>query len=768
MAFRIFGIRHHGPGCARSLVAALEAFEPDCVLLEGPPDAQELLTFVGNDELRPPVALLVYEVDRPNHAVFYPFAVFSPEWQALRYANRRGVPARFIDLPYAQRRGLDKKKPPVTAETPPAGESSEGEHEAEREGTPDVAPEDGESAEDELLTTDPIALLAEAAGFADPERFWDAQVEQRTSAEGLFEAIQEAMTAVRGAVGPERERRHEALREAHMRAGMRKAEKEGFQRIAVVCGAWHTPALADLGGARGAKADQELLKGLPKLKVASTWIPWTHSRLAFRSGYGAGVESPGFYAHVFERGARAPLTWAVRAARLLRGEDLDASAASVIETVRLAEALAVLRGLSAPGLFELREAVLSVLCGSDAVRLGVVRDRLEIGETLGEVPDGTPQVPLQRDFEREAKRLRLKLTTGRLTLDLDLRKENDRDRSRLFHRLRVLGVDWAEPISTGRGTGTFRETFRLAWSPEFVVDLTAANAHGNTVVEAAKKRLSARALVADLPELAVLLEVALLADVPEVLREIGSALDARATQASDVRTLLAACEPLARVIRYGDVRGTSGADVEPVFRSVLERATVGLVPACVHIDDDAAGTLLEALERAHAACLLIDRADLRADWLAALAGVLDEAEAHARLRGRACRLLVEQGELDREALERRARLSLSRAVEPSAAARFLEGLIAGEGLFLVHHPTLLSMLDAWLASLEKDVFQAELPILRRAFSHLAPAERRALGQKLKHPSGAALAGAKPSEAYDLERAARVLPVLATVLGVSHE
>ncbi len=759
MTFRVFGIRHHGPGCARSLVSALEAFEPDCVLLEGPPDAQELLAFVADEALRPPVALLVYEVDEPNRAVFYPFAVFSPEWQALRYASGRGVPARFIDLPYAQRRGLEKKSP----------EAKESPQDEPR----DAASQQAEQAEheadaDERLTEDPIELLAEAAGFADPERFWDAQVEQRESAEGLFEAIHEAMTAVRESVGPGRARRHEALREAHMRSGMRKAEKEGFQRIAVVCGAFHTPALADLGGSRGAKADQELLKGLPKIKVASTWIPWTHARLAFRSGYGAGVDSPGFYAHVFERGARAPLTWAVRAARLLRAEELDASSASAIETVRLAEALAVMRELTAPGLFELREAVLAVLCGGDTLALALVHHRLEVGDALGEIPDGTPQLPLQRDFEREAKRLRLKLTPQRLTLDLDLRKDNDRDRSRLFHRLRVLGVAWAEPLSASRGTGTFRESFRLAWDPEFIVELTAASVHGNTVAEAARQRLTARALVADLPELAVLLEVALLADVPEVLAEIGSAIDARATHASDVRLLLGACEPLARVIRYGDVRGTSGADVEPVFRSVLERATVALLPACVRLDDDAASTLLEALDRAHAACLLVDRADLRGDWLAALAGVLAEDEAHARLRGRACRLLVEQGALDREGLERHARASLSRAVEPSAAARFLEGLIAGEGLFLAHHPALLSVLDAWLTSLGKDVFHAELPILRRAFSGLPPAERRALGQKLKQAAGDALASVARGPAYDLERAARVLPVLAGVLGVSHD
>lgn len=29
----LFGIRHHGPGCARSLRKALETLQPDCLLV---------------------------------------------------------------------------------------------------------------------------------------------------------------------------------------------------------------------------------------------------------------------------------------------------------------------------------------------------------------------------------------------------------------------------------------------------------------------------------------------------------------------------------------------------------------------------------------------------------------------------------------------------------------------------------------------------------------------------------------------------------------
>src|SRR6476620_10828180 len=98
MTVDVFGIRHHGPGSARSLVEDLERLKPDCVLIEGPPDADGLIPLAAADGMKPPVALLIYDPDAPRDAAFYPFAVFSPEWQAIRYALQTGVPVRFIDL----------------------------------------------------------------------------------------------------------------------------------------------------------------------------------------------------------------------------------------------------------------------------------------------------------------------------------------------------------------------------------------------------------------------------------------------------------------------------------------------------------------------------------------------------------------------------------------------------------------------------------------------------------------------------------------------
>jgi hypothetical protein len=115
MPERFYGVRHHGPGSARAVVRELTAQQPEILLVEGPPEADALVRWVAADGLEPPVALLGYAVDDPGRAAFWPFAVFSPEWQAIRWAVTNGVPVRFFDLPYAYRVGASGSGGPATA-----------------------------------------------------------------------------------------------------------------------------------------------------------------------------------------------------------------------------------------------------------------------------------------------------------------------------------------------------------------------------------------------------------------------------------------------------------------------------------------------------------------------------------------------------------------------------------------------------------------------------------------------------------------------------
>lgn len=867
MSVHVFGIRHHGPGSARSLLRALEALAPDIVLVEGPPEADALLPLAVHAEMRPPVALLVYDPADPRRAVHYPFATFSPEWQAIRYAMGRGVPVRFCDLPQthqfapvevvsadpsipsptdgtaasedggsaasasaaaldgsdsadadpsADSTSGDSIDPSASADSAPADLRSAGPASADRIGrsaSPDavsagavdpstlsipasadpasadtgdasadppsaeVADVDGGDADAPVhVREDPLSWLARAAGQPDGERWWEQLVEHRRGDEGLFQAVLEAMAALREELAlPEPLR--EQQREAYMRQQIRAAEREGFARIAVVCGAWHAPALVRKAAV---KDDAALLKGLPKTRLAVTWVPWTYGRLSFASGYGAGVTSPGWYDHLWatqEHDAEGvAIRWLTRAAQLLRDQDLSASTAQVIDAARLAGSVAALRGLALPGLAELNQAADAVFWGGGAAEgtslpLTLIHEHLVIGERLGAVPAETPAVPLQQDLAREQKRLRLAPEAGERVLELDLRKATDLDRSRLLHRLRLLGLEWGDDQRVHGKRGTFHEHWRLRWQPEFAVRIIEAAVWGNTVAGAADGRVRGEADRADdLPALTALLDRTLLAHLPSAARHLIARIDAEAARASDLRHLMGALPPLAEVLRYGDVRGTDTALLGHVVDGLVARIAVGLPLATASLDDDAAGAMAASVSAVHAAVTLLQDDGHRELWTDALLRVADGAGVHGHVQGRVVRLLLDVAAVDAEEAGRRLGLALSTASAPDAAGAWVEGFLAGAGLVLLHDARLFGILDGWLAGLDGDAFTQLLPLLRRTFSTFAAGERRGIGEMARRgapaASGPATAPAADGEDVDRERAARVLPLVTLLMGLS--
>ncbi|MBD2095565.1 hypothetical protein H6F90_10390 [Trichocoleus sp. FACHB-591] len=791
----IFGIRHHGPGSARSLLQALHTLEPDVILVEGPPDADDVLPLLVQADMKPPVALLIYAPDQPQQAVYYPFAVFSPEWQALHYGLKHQIPVRFMDLPQMHQLGVSPlEEPPREPET-----SDEKENIATtepEEPTPDpvidLQPEGDRplspSNPSQAVISDPLTWLAQAAGYSDGERWWEHMVEHRQDSTDLFAAILEVMTVLRAEVeadlaySSDLAQRHplqverEAKREAYMRQTIRAAQKEGKERIAVVCGAWHAPALAELSNA---KADTATLKGLPKTKVQTTWVPWTYGRLAMSSGYGAGIESPGWYHHLWQAGtpdkpnstsaAQITISWMTCVARLLRQQDLDASSASVIEAVRLAEALAALRDRALPSLMELNEATQTVLCFGDALPMKLIHDKLIVGERLGEVPDETPMVPLQQDLLRQQKRLRLKVDATEQALDLDLRKPTDLERSHLLHRLSLFGIGWGKPQKNSGSKGTFHELWRLQWQPEFAIALIEAGIWGNTIEAAAIAFVcDAANRSADLPALTRLIDKTLLANLPEAIHHLMVRLRAEAAIASDVAHLMAALPPLANVLRYGNVRQIDTGIVGPVVDGLITRVCIGLPVACASLNDEAAATLYNLLLEMHRVVTLLQKPEHLADWQAVLTQLADQRGLHGLLAGRCCRLLLESGAFSAEETAQRLGLALSSTNEPAQSAAWVEGLLQGSGLLLLHNPTLWQVLDEWISTLSTEHFTTVLPLLRRTFSTFSAPERRQMGEQVRQGrsgSSANLTTSTSSESFDLDRADQVLAIVAQLLGI---
>ena len=729
----LLGIRHHGPGSCRNILQALERICPDLILLEGPAEAEALMTFIADEQMKPPVALLGYQPDVPQNAVFYPFADFSPEWQALRYALLEKVALRFFDLPLAHSLAFTTEEE-----------------------------DDREQGEPQLSSRDPFDWLAQAAGYPDGEAWWNMNIEQRKDNTDIFEAVKEAVQALREAL-PEHTSHRDLIREAWMRRMIRAAQKEPFERIAVICGAWHVPALENMPKV---KDDNELLKGLAKVKVECTWIPWTYDRLTFRSGYGAGIDSPGWYDYLWRYPNDDGTLWVSHIADLLRKKNMDISVAHVIETVRLAQATAALRGMPAPTLDEYNEAVTTVMGFGDDMLLQLIKESLVVGNRLGSVPDGVPKVPLLLDVERLQKRLRVPFTAEIKEMTLDLRKETDLERSLFFHRLALLDIDWAKP-EAATGKGTFKERWTLYHKPEQIVCIIEKAIWGNTVEEAVQKYISNRmAGITHIPELTHLLDRVIPANLPKLVEAMTIQLDRLSAASTDIVEMMEAVPDLVNIVRYGDVRHLDFSQVGNMLRAMIARILAGGLLVCINIDEEAAGQLLEHLSATDYAVATLDDDELTGMWYEFVQQIRNSSSAHPLLSGYATRILNDKGKISPEEMQRTLSFYSSVGNAPSDVAYWFEGFLRASGAVLLLDDKLWQLVNNWICGLSDENFMELLPVIRRTFSNFSPAERRKLGEKAKNyeVNGTQVRRIDDTSCND-DEAARVIPLLGLLLGI---
>ena len=365
--------------------------------------------------------------------------------------------------------------------------------------------------------------------------------------------------------------------------------------------------------------------------------------------------------------------------------------------MRLAEAVAALRGRSLPGLTELTDAALAVLCEGDRVPLALIEEKLVVGEKLGSVPPDVPTVPLQADFEATCRRLRFRPAAGDRLIELDLRKDTDLARSRLLHRLRLLGIGWGEP-SGAESSGTFREGWLLRWRPEYVVSLIEQARYGGTVPAAAAAVVAERAGgLSDFPRLTALVEEAMLADLPDAMPSVTQALERRSASTGDIAHLMAATPPLAqgRAVRqrppdrYRAGRGRARLDPGPDLRGPrggLRRP--GRARGRGHAGGHGSGR-----RRGRA-----DRFGRPEDGLARRpAGGSGSGRGTAGAGGPVRQAAARQ----RAAVRRRqAQQRLARALSSGpAAVAWLEGFLRGSGTLLMRDEPLWRLIDDWLTGL---------------------------------------------------------------------
>lgn len=757
----LLGIRHHSPALAAALPALLDASGADVVCVELPADFQPWLAHLADRGTVAPVALAGADPD--GRLGFYPFADFSPELAAVRWARDHGVEVRCCDLPLSD--------PGWTATAT----------DARADTRPDSGPDADPEADPGREVRGPAfaAALGSSGTGRDGDDLWDRTVEVR--APGCPpEAVRRAALGVGWALRRDASARggvasSDLAREEHMRRVIAEAAG-GARRVAAVVGAFHAPALTtphrdrptgagETGGADGrttadgAPASGPLTAagrgaapgpsagaagaagaGAAGAAPVTSLVPYTFALLDSRSGYPAGIRDPRWQQAVFtaggapERVRDAAATAITALCRTMRSAGHTAGTGEAVETLRLADDLARLRSLPAPGRGELLEAVTTVLGQGEPLGRGRALARaLEtvlVGTDRGRVAPGTPRSGLGPAVEAELTALRLpgpeSPESREIRLD-PLRSELDGRREVLLNRLEVCDVGYCTPgevARTGDSAG-LSTRWQASWTPVVPARLDLVGVRGVTaaVAAAGKLRETAHTQYAEggptAASILTGLRDAARCDLPELVTErLAEAADVLPSSAA-LPELLAALD-LLHSLRQGHLPGTTTDTRRAAgeLAVVLLEAAVRGLPGLAGSDDPRDAVALVALATRAGEHRLGLRMD---DALSALATsgspVIQGAAA-------ATRVLLD---LDAPtAMGDRVASWVDRATGPDERRRLsglLTGLLTAAGPLLQSAEEALAPLLDRIDALPDEGFLHRLPALRGGFDILTPADR---------------------------------------------
>ncbi len=721
----VFGVRHLSPAASYHLLSYLDERKPKCVLIEGPSDAGEILENLADNRIKPPVALLAYTNELPIETILYPFAEYSPELQAIRWAVRNKAEVRFIDLPSDIILKLKQER---------NAEDSTQEKQAYYHFHNGI-----------------YDKLAGYTGESDYESYWERNFEHNLQEGSFREGLSLQSQQIRSMVVDEEYQAapsdfaYNLIREAHMRREIQRTISEGKkpEDIVVVVGAYHVSGIqADLPP----MSDKEL-KSIPRMDTMMTLMPYSYLRLSSRTGYGAGNLAPFYFERMWQcmkenNPEQLPAIYLSSVADALRQAGNNASSASVIEAVRLANSLTAMHDGCFPVLKDLHDAAVTCLGHGELSQVAEALNRVDIGAAIGSLPEGVSQTPVQEDMARELKRLKLtnykSVVSQEITLDL---RENravksqeaaymDLNRSTFFHRIQLLNIQFAKPLPVNQSSATWAEKWILQWTPEVEIEVVESNLKGETVEVAAAFALK-EALddCKDIWSAAKLIKAACECNLTESFANALSVLQKLAVDSGSFREAAGAARELSVLIQYGDIRRFDLQPLVPLLQQLFLRASLLLVDAA-SCDDKAATELISAV---NAMDLISQEQYETVDnslWITELKRLAWCDDRNAKLSGLAFSILLEHNLVEEEDCSKEVSRRLSPGIPADIGAGWFEGLSSRNRYALLSRISLWRELDNYIRSLDEEDFFRSVVFLRRAFGSFESNQKNSIAELL--------------------------------------
>ena len=706
---KTFGIRHFSPAGAYFVRQFLDKVKPDLVLIEGPADFDFLIDDIVSKKLVPPFAIMAYTKEAPIDTILYPFAEYSPEYQAILWARGNNKECHFFDLESDIMLGFGRT--------------------------------DDDTKDEETISKEPEKNKSDV----DMEGFWERNLEQSENMDAYRAGSALFGESLRkDTKSDDKSFARDIIRESFMKRKINEYIKKGFdsEKIVAITGAFHTSAIESLEGAMSDKEYKELVRRESNI----TLMPYSYYRLSKRTGYGAGNAAPAYYELLWQGFLSGDITLHERKylsslAKYMREHGGIVSSAQVIEATRLARELAVIRGGSVPTLEDLKDASITCMGGGSFGEMAMGFAETDIGKKIGSVPQDAMQTSIQSDFTLKLKQLKLEkykeLVATPLQLDLreNLRVKSeesaflDLNRSFFLYRLVVLGIDFAKIKKSNQDNATWAENWILQWTPEAEIQIVESVLKGDTIVDAVAfvlgEKLSEATKISDIAEV---IEAAFNCGLPKIVEGAKRSLDEMANGTIAMCDIADTVSKLSNMISFGDIRKLDREPLVPIVKRLCIRASLMLVgeSAC---DDIAAATLADDIQKIHSVFMMQDFLD-ESFWFDKLIELSNRDDLNTKISGLATAILLDAGKIDELTLRMEVSRRLSMGMPAELGANWFAGLSMRNHYALIGRLTLWESLSEYLDTLDEEEFRRSVVFLRRAFVEYSAKEKDMIAENL--------------------------------------
>lgn len=724
----LFPVRHHSPVCSYQLLRTIREYQPEIILIEGPENANNLISILTDDKTKPPVSIYYYYKDSKklinekgeDYKCYYPFLYSSPEYNAVKQAKAMEIPAEFIDLPYCD----------ILINT------------AEQKGLRKDSDKHSYADDTHFTQGEFYQKLCDETNLRSFDEFWEKYFEINglyLTPEQFVKQIHTYCGIVRAETSPEEMKNDGTYaRENHMAKRILEA-MEKYNKILVVTGGFHSMGIYELLESKNIKVPK--LHKIPANMHGCYPMAYSYEASDALHGYASGMSFPYFYDTIFKKliDSNSPeniydnvvLDFLVKTAKQTNKKDIPVSIADITSAKTLMDGLSALRNSHQSGIYELFDAVTSTFIKgektlSSSLPLDILRN-FATGSDIGFIGNKTHIPPLILDFEEQCRKFRLKIDNASPdNIEIPLfTTQKGMELSRFMHRMDFLQTGFAKmckgpDLHNNKGRSRVREEWRYERSPHVDSSLIDHTTDGFTIVEACTT-MAVRKLHSEINcETSARIAVdCFLMGIPMMKSEI-ELIDAVLNSDNDFFSIgkglyyFETLNSLQKLYDFSDV--SSFNYIVRCFEKLIV-----LLPSMADISSDCADNVISVLKTMYGIIDIIpEESDIFKQTLIAMTlANTKEPSVYGAVSG----LLYAMDSAMRSDVETAMRGYLMGSISvKKQGAEFLKGLFSTARDIMLSDECFIKMVDNLITEMEYDDFMEILPSMKLAFSYFTPAE----------------------------------------------